>query len=446
MTGYYTEMYFPDHNVRYIAIGDAYDSHDRNSGANDYAPFKFIVNDMYARDLSKKQRASRYAKNMNGEMLAPYAPYGYKKDPQRKNHWMIDEETAPVIRMIFELYANGMGRGKLRDHLNELKIPTPLALLHMRGERYSERMEIPENRYQWSLHMISTIVKNEAYLGNVVHYRNRKANHKSKMRKQPKSEQLVISGTHEPIIDMDTWERVQKWFRVHPDRTIAHENIFMGLVKCADCGKSLNFNITSRKKPNGTRYLSCATYTSHGKARCTIHYTNYNMLCEVVKQRLNRLIGMARVNEDRVRARILKEKEQNHGLSSETAVKKIAKNEKRLSEIARIYAKLYEDRALDIVSDENFRMLSDKLQNEQAQLTSETQSIKDSMAEKEKTTDEVGSFMEVIRFMEQINELDADILGALIDRIDIGEKVTGENGSTYQKIDISYKFVGRLDF
>lgn len=191
--------------------------------------------------------------------------------------------------------------------------------------------------------------------------------------------------------------------------------------------------------------MTCATYTTHGKARCTIHYTNYTILCEVVKQRLNRIIGMVGLNEDRVRAQILKEKDRNHGLAGETAAKKIARHEKRLTEIARIYAKLYEDRALDVVSDENFRMLSTKLQTEQTQLTAEVQSLKDSMAEKEKTTGDVDGFMEVIRSMEQIVELDADILNALIDRIDIGEKTTGEDGQVFQRIDISYRFVGKLD-
>lgn len=446
MTGYYTEMFFPDHNVRYIAIGDGYDSHDRNSGVNDYAPFKFIVNDMYARDLSKKQRASRYAKNLNGEIMAPYAPYGYRKDPKQKNHWLIDEDTAPIVRMIFEFYAGGMGRGTLRDLLNEKKILTPAALLHVRGEKYCERMEIEENRYQWNIAAISRIVKNEGYLGNAVHYRYRKANHKSRLRKQSKENQLIVSDVHEPIIDTDTWERVQKRFRVHPDRTVVHENIFMGIAKCADCGKSLNFQKSQRQdRPNPTRYLLCATYKTHGKARCTTHYTNYTMLCEVVRQRLNQIIGMVRLDEGRVRARILREKDQSHGLASETAANKITKHEKRLGEITRIYAKLYEDRALEIVSDENFRMLSGRLQGEQAQLTAEIQSLQESMAETEKTTDDVGSFVEILRSMEQIDELDADILNTLIDRIDIGEKATDENGEIFQRIDISYKFIGKLD-
>lgn len=454
MTGYYTEVFFPENNVRYIAIGDQYDTADKNSSNNDFAPFKFIMNDLYAKDLSKKQRASRNSKYLKGEYVAAYAPYGYKKDPSDKNHLVIDEETAPVVQMIFEKYAAGMGRGTLRDYLIEQRIPTPLALMHMRGEKHSAYMEVPEHRYEWSIMAISTIVKNEFYLGNTVHLRYRKANHKSKMRKQAKEDQLVMPDTHEPIVTEEMWEAVQKRFRVHADMTFVHENIFMGLVKCADCGKALNYGKTPRHPTMGkrgkmrktTKHLTCATYTTHGKARCTSHYTSYDMLSEVIKLRLNRIIGMAKISEDRVRKEILKSKNQSGSLATDTAAKKLAKNDKRLSEIERIYAKLYEDRALEVVSDENFKMLSVKLQTEQKQLRADSDWLRESVAEKEKSAEDVVNFIEVIKSMEQIEVLDEGILNALIDRIDIGEKVTAEDGEVYQSVEVSYKFIGKVKF
>lgn len=248
-----------------------------------------------------------------------------------KDETTVLHETAPIVRMIFRMYADGVGRGKLRDYLNEKRIPTPLAVYHMRGDRHSQKMENEETHYQWSIYSITRIVKNKVYIGNAVHYRYRKANHKSKKKMQPKDKQLVIPDTHEAIIDMDTWERVQKWFRSHPKRTVTHENIFMGITRCADCGNSLAFQKKhSATSKNPTRSLICATYRTLGKVRCTAHYTNYIMLCEVVKQRLNRIIGMVKLDEDRVRSRILKEKDQNRGLAGETAAKKIARHEKRL--------------------------------------------------------------------------------------------------------------------
>ncbi|MEG0273478.1 MAG: recombinase family protein [Christensenella sp.] len=248
MTGYYTEVFFPENKVRYIAIGDQFDTADKNSSNNDFAPFKFIMNDLYAKDLSKKQRASRNSKYLKGEYVAAYAPYGYRKDPNNKNHLIIDEEIAPIVQMIFEKYAAGMGRGTLRDYLNEAKIPTPLALMHMRGEKYSEYMEIPEHRYEWNIQTISTIVKNEFYLGNTVHLRCRKANHKSKMSRQAKEDQLVLQDTHEPIVTEELWAAVQKRFVTHADMTFVHENIFMGLVRCADCGKALNCSFAHKMR------------------------------------------------------------------------------------------------------------------------------------------------------------------------------------------------------
>jgi site-specific DNA recombinase len=454
MTGYYTEIFFPENKVRYIAIGDAYDSQEKNNGSNDYAPFKFILNDMYAKDLSKKQRASRLAKSLNREYVTAYAPYGYKKDPDHKNHLIIDAETAPVVTMIFDMYAKGMGRGKIRDYLNENKVLTPLALLHTRGQRYDERMEIEENRYQWSRYAINVMLDSQVYIGNAVHLKFRKATHKSKMRKQPKSDQLVIEGTHEPLISIETWDKVHEFFRTHADRTYVHENIFMGLVKCIDCGKSLNYGRTPRQPKVGkrgrdmkiTRYLTCATYGRYGNSRCTSHYVSYDMLSELVQERLNRIIKMVNVNADRVRAKILRERNRTSILADESAAKKLSRNEKRLHEISRIYTKLYEDRALDVISEENFRTLNDKLQNEQEQLHVETESIKQKMAETIEADEDTDSFISLVKGMKHIDVLDEKVLNALIDRIDVGEKVTDENQEVYQQVDISYKFVGKLDF
>ncbi|WP_414151692.1 recombinase family protein [Acetobacterium carbinolicum] len=204
MTGYYTEIYFPEHSVRYIAIGDNYDTQDRNNSNNDFAPFKFIVNDLYAKDISKKIRASKNAKFLNGEQLVSHPPYGYKKDPNLKNHYVIDEETAPVVRKIFEMYANGVGRNTIVKYLRDNKILMPAAVLHERGIRYSKQMEIEENRYRWSSGGLSKLFKNPAYIGDTVHYQYQKVTNKSKVRKNKPENVLTIKGTHEPIIDMDT--------------------------------------------------------------------------------------------------------------------------------------------------------------------------------------------------------------------------------------------------
>jgi hypothetical protein len=366
---------------------------------------------------------------------------------------MIDEETAPTVKMIFDMYTNGMGRGQIRDYLYEHKVLTPLALLHVRGQRYDERMEIEDNRYQWSRTAIGVMLDNQAYIGNAEHWKFRKATHKSKMSRQPKEDRLVIEGTHEPIISMESWDKVHEFFRTHADRTYVHENIFMGLVKCIDCGKSLNYGKTPRQPKVGkrgrsmkiTRYLTCATYGRYGNSRCTCHYISYDMLSELVQNRLNRIIKMVNVYPDRVKAKILREKNQASTLADENAVKKLARNGKRLSDITRIYTKLYEDRALDVITEENFKMLNDKLQNEQEQLNAENEAIKRQMAETIETSEDIDSFIALVKGMRHIDVLDEEILNTLIDRIDVGEKVADENGEFYQQVDISYKFIGKLD-
>jgi len=180
------------------------------------------VNDLYAKDISKKIRASKNAKFLNGEQLVSHPTYGYKKDPNLKNHYVIDEETAPVVRKIFEMYANGVGRNTIVKYLRDNKILVPAAVLHVRGIRYSKQMEIEENRYRWSSVGLSNLFKNPAYIGDTVHYQYQKATNKSKVRKNKAENMLTIKGTHEPIIDMDTWNIVQRELQSHPDRTKVH--------------------------------------------------------------------------------------------------------------------------------------------------------------------------------------------------------------------------------
>lgn len=448
MTGYYTEIYFPEHSVRYIAIGDNYDTQDRNNSNNDFAPFKFIVNDLYAKDISKKIRASKNAKFLNGEQLASHPPYGYKKDPNLKNHYVIDEETAPVVRKIFEMYANGMGRNAIVKYLRDHKILMPAAVLHVRGIRYFEQMEIEENRYRWSSGGLSNMFKNPAYIGDTAHYQYQKATNKSKVRKNKPENVLIIKGTHEPIIDMDTWNIVQRELKSHPDRTKVHENLFVGIAKCAGCGKSMNMNYVTNQRKKGivrTYSLYCDTYKKYSKLECSCHYTNYKNLCRLVLESINSLISKMEMDEEKIMKRLRKLKNQGTAADDSTA-KKTARKEKRLSEIARIYAKLYEDRALEVVSEENFRMLSDRLQDEQKKLRDELAAIKKRSEEFEKTEENIQSFVALIKSMKHVGELDRQIVQALIERIEIGESHTNADGVRNQQIDIFYKFIGKVDF
>ena len=410
MTGYYTEVFFPERKVRYIAIGDGYDSAQRNNSNNDFAPFKFILNDLYAKDLSKKQRASRHAKYLKGEFVAAYAPYGYKKDASDHNRLVPDEETAPIVVRIFEQYAEGLGRAEIRDMLQENRIPTPLAIKHMRGERYSDYMEIPEHRYEWSVAMISTIVKNPFYLGHTVHLRYRKETHKSKMKKLPKKDQLVIENTHEPLVSEELWNAVKKNFRTSVATGVRHQNIFKGLVRCADCGKVMRFG-ESCKNPTYTKkgklkknvmYMMCETYSSHGKIRCTNHYIGLELLEEVVKQRLNPIIGMVHLSESKVRKAIENAKNKSTDFTISAMKKQLAKNEKRLSDIERIFGKLYEDRALEVISEQNFTMLSTKLQGEQQALNEENELFKERLVEQEQDTEGISNFIEIIKSLKKI--------------------------------------------
>lgn len=247
---------------------------------------------------------------------------------------------------------------------------------------------------------------------------------------------------------MDTWNIVQRELQSHPDRTKVHENLFVGIAKCADCGKSMNMNCVTNQRKKGivrTYSLYCDTYKKYSKLECSCHYTNYKNLCKIVLESINSLIFKVKPDEEKIMKRLRKLK--NLGtIADDNTSKKVAKKEKRLSEIARIYAKLYEDRALEIVSEENFKMLSDRLQDEQKKLRDELAAIRKRSEEFEKTEENIQSFITLIKSITHVDELDRPMVQALIERIEIGESRTGSDGVRNQQIDIFYKFIGKVDF
>lgn len=451
MAGYYTEVYFPEKNVRYIAINDGFDTLKGNSSGNDIAPFKNLLNDLYAKDISKKVRSSLQSKALNGEHGAAYAPIGYKKDPDVKNHLIIDEETAWVVKLIFEMCCNGKGCRQIRNYLQQNRILSPSALLHVRGQRYYGKQNFDtdeEALYRWSTDMVLRVLNNEVYIGNSVHYRNRKPNLKSKTKRQPKDSYLIIPNTHEPLIDEETWRAAKRKLASHVDGKRKHENIFVGIAKCADCGKSMSFGCKYYNGPlsqRSIRSLTCYTYTKYGKAKCTCHHTDYDSLCKLVLQRINKIIKMVQLDEQKVLTKLHKEKNIKTNSTNEGVKRKIASLEKRQTEIATVFAKLYEDRALSMITEDAYKMLSDKFQVEQQQNQADITRLKARITETIQTEDNIQSFMELIKSFNHIEELDADILSSLIDRIDIHNIQQDENDKC-QQIDIYYKFIGLINF
>ena len=396
--GNYTEFVFPRYGVRYIAINDNYDS--LFSDNNELAPFKNLFNEWYARDTSKKIRAVFKAKAERGQRLGTTIPYGYRRDPDsgKECHLLINEETAPVVRMIFSMCASGIGPSNIAKTLHEKKILKPTFYRFQKEGRYGTHTDT-DNPYKWNERTIADILDNEIYIGNTINCQTRIASFKDKRTiKVPKEEQLRFENTHEAIIDQETWDIVRKVREGRVRRTrIGEIDKYSGLVYCADCGKK-HFLYRGRTIKRESYNFICGNYRKHaGKEKCTPHSIREVVLDEIVLEEINRAIYYARNNTKEFTDYISKKTSSQYRKDLNAKTAELSKAEKRIVELKSLFKHLYEDNVLGRISDEQYRMLSLDYNDEQKELE---QSIPDLQKEIDTLKSEctnVQKFLDIVR-------------------------------------------------
>ena len=447
LTGQYTDFYFPSHNVRYIAIADGVDS---NKGESEIAPFLNILNEMHARQTSKKVKAALHTKFIGGAHFAAYAPIGYKKDPDMKGHLIPDTEYKWIVEKIFDLAAHGNGGAHIRRVLENEKVPTPAWINFQRHGTFAHIFkDKPEDkRYQWTTAQVKHILSDEVYLGHSIHNRQTNISFKNKKKiRKSQEEWFKIENTHEPIISMELWEQVQAQIqsRKRPNKQ-GEMQIFAGLLKCADCGWGLRYmHNTATDRYKERRLFTCTQYSEYGKDRCSIHYIKYETLYDIVLLRLQYWIAQAQTDENKLLERLLKSGDKQRAAEISRIKKEITRAEKRLKEIDGVFAKLYEDRARNRVTERNYVMLSGKYQDDQLMLESEIVKLKDKLRETVQIKDNTEKWLALIRKYTNLTMLTAPILNELIEKIVVHEATKDKDGKRIQKIEIYYRFVGKID-
>ncbi len=445
MMDYYLEFYFPEKKVRYIAVSD---NEDTEKGLSDFVPFKNLFNEWFAKDTSRKVKASLKAKFHNGERISAYAPIGYQKDPDVKNHLIVDPETRWIVEKIFDLAVHGAGAARITKILIQEKVPTPGWLNFTRFGTFANiyKDQPPEKAYAWTIAQVKSILKDETYIGNTIHYRETNISYKNKhrIRKDP-SEWLRICGTHEPIISEAVFRQVQdmiaKRRRQQKDATT---QIFSGLLKCADCGWSMGFG-TNRQNSKPYSHYHCSQYGQMGKIKCSAHYIRYDVLYPYVLSRLQYWFKQAELDEDKLLQRLLESGNQSRAAIRKKHLSDLKKAEKRKSEVDHLFTRVYEDNVAGRISDYNFRMLSEKYQGEQAQLDAQIAEIQTLLAADQQGEEDAGKWIALIRQMAYPTELTATLLNAVIEKILVHEAVKHDDGSREQEIEIFYRFVGKID-
>ena len=445
-TGTYIEVFFPNHDVRYIAINDGVDSID--NAQMDITPFRNIINEMYAKDTSRKIKSALHARKMQGKYMATTAPFGYQKDEKDHNHLVIDEVTAPVVELIFSIAEEGVGLHTICNRLRKAKVIKPSFYKKEMFERYTDE----EKMYDWDTAYVSKILHDPVYAGNLtVAERPTKTMRSKKRQYIPYAEREVIYGTHEPIIEQSRWNTVQKILESRPpvigESSSGYDNIFRGVIKCADCGSAMLAKVEQKRKRNNVldkTFYCCTKYRKFGKEGCSSHTIEARTVHEVVLADIQKHAGQALTDRKAMVTEIAERLNLQLSADKEQQKKELRQCKQRVSEIENLYAKLYEDLTRELITEKRFQMLSARYDSEQEELTAKIKELeKSAIADKEQLSS-IEQFAEQISGYAGITELNFKIINQLIEKILVSEPVEVD-GQKIQRLTIHYKFIGALE-
>ena len=440
--GQYTDYYFPEHNIRFIAINDCIDS---DNGEDDFSAFRNVMNEMYAKDISRKVRSSHRLRGNAGEPLAP-PPYGYVKDPANKKKWIIDPDAAEVVQRIFRLCIEGNGNETIARILQDDKVLVPQAYWQSKGMSRGGKKTQP-NPYKWCKTTIAKMLEQQEYCGDIINFKSYSKSFRNKTRvENPKENWAIFKDVHEPIIDRETWERVQELTknskRRKPKSADVKKSIFTNLLYCGDCGHKLWFNIN--KQNPSIRFYSCSNYKGLRGTCESTHYVREDSLEQVVKMELFKLATYLDHDENAF-AELLEHKSNKDSMAERKAAESaLAAATARSQELLRLYERVYEDNVNGKVTDDWFMRLSHKYEVEQEELKKHMFDLKNKLERLDTAQNSSGSFIRAIRKFMTMQVLTPVVLQELIDKIEVFP-IEGTSKNRTQRLVIHYRFVGCID-
>lgn len=441
--GFYTDVMFRDKGVRFIAVNNGIDSDKQ--GDNDFTPFLNIMNEFYARDSSRKIQAIFKARMQDGKRVSPSVPYGYRRDPQDKQHLIVDEEAAAVVRRIFQMVIDGYGVKGIADALtaDKVLIPSAYAKLHNPENDHSKGFHDP---CLWSSTAVGYILEKQEYMGHTVLGKTICENYKTKKRRKAKPEELMIfRDTHEAIVDEETWQlahRLKKTIRKpsYPDRPA---NPLTGLLYCADCGHKLTHHQPSPSKKkvyDADDYYICGNYRQLTRD-CTIHYIKTSTIEKLILTAIREVSAYVREDEKEFIRIVRDAASAGQEQTAREQKKRLRQVEKRIAELDELIRKLYEGNATGKIPDKHFNRLLVEYDTEQNALEQEAAELKEGITAQAEDGMRAQRFVSLVRRYTNFDELTAPMLNEFIEKVVVHE-ADKSTGDRRQKVDVYFNFIG----
>ena len=438
--GRLTEEFFPDHDIRLVAVSDNIDTAE---GENELAPIRNLFNEWYARDISKKRRISNKIKGNAGEPMGQ-PPYGYIKDPNDPKHWIVDDEAAQIVRRVYSMTLEGFGTEQIAAQLEKDDVLTPRAYWLTKGiKRPGKGKQQPPTK--WNSSTITKILSLQEYCGDILNFKTYSKSYKNKKRIDNDRENWVVfQDVHEAIIERAVYEQVQqKRGKIRKRRTNNGEhNMFSGLLVCADCGSNLHFHF-NQGNPE-IKYFNCSNYKGNRGTCTSTHYVRVDFLEEVVLGEIRRLTKFASLYEDEFVKAVIGHSQQAEQTDRKRKEKELRTLLARDEELDGLFERIYEDNVSGKISDERFSRMSRRYEDEQKELTEKIKQLRSEIEKQSSRTMTTDMFISLVRKYTRAKKLTPRMLNELVEKIEVfnAEKV---NGVWEQRLRIHYNCVGTIE-
>ena len=437
--GKLTEEFFPEHNIRLVAVSDNIDT---DEGENELAPIRNLFNEWYARDISKKRRISNKIKGNSGEPMGQ-PPYGYVKDPENPKRWLVDEEAAQVVRRIYSMTLEGFGTEQIATQLEQDEILTPRAYWLTKGiKRPGKGKQQPPTK--WNSSTITKILSLQEYCGDVLNFKTYSKSYKNKKRiDNDREDWVVFKDVHEPIIERAVYEQIQeKRGKMRKRRTNDGEkNMFSGLLVCADCGSNLHFHF-NQGNPE-IKYFNCSNYKGNRGTCTSTHYVRVDFLEQVVLGEIRRLTKYASIYEDEFLKEVIGHSRQTEEANLKLKEKEVKSLLARNEELDGLFERIYEDNVSGKLSDERFTKMSMRYESEQKENSDKIKRLSSEIEKQSNRTTSTDMFISLVRKYTRTRKLTPRMLNELVEKIEVynAEKIDGE---WVQRLRIHYNCVGEM--